>query len=323
MGSKKTGKTGKSGKHSVLKAGATSMSDTFQQMNLGRLILTAKTHWPFTIDELASGTAQIAQYTILDCLHVDDTAPLFLVTTKRKKSKANLRLISFSEVQDKQILRELANLYEKASKISNRHVIKVFETGFSGPDTYLVTEHLSGRNLKGKIRKAFNPKRAILYTAQIASGLNALHQAGIVHGALEPGNILLRDDDQLVISDFSLALLLCKHPDCSEIWKLAGMPYYVSPEHVNGKRIVPSCDFYALGVILCEMLTGNPPYTQGSDTDVKYAHIGSPVPELPKKLAVLQPILDKLLAKKQNKRYPDAMTLIDDLVHVQTQMTKA
>ena len=91
---------------------------------------------------------------------------------------------------------------------------------------------------------------------------------------------------------------------------LLGSPYYMSPEQALGESLDARSDFYSLGIICYEMLTGQRPYTGGTAMEVLQQHVSSPMPELPQDLARYQPFVARLLAKSRGERFASAAEII-------------
>jgi serine/threonine protein kinase len=97
---------------------------------------------------------------------------------------------------------------------------------------------------------------------------------------------------------------------------VVGTPYYLSPEQATGRTITPQSDLYSLGIMMFEMLTGKRPFGAETLEQLLAHHLHAPTPPLPAQHAALQPIVNKLTAKKPEERYASAQALLVDLARV-------
>jgi serine/threonine protein kinase len=131
-----------------------------------------------------------------------------------------------------------------------------------------------------------------------------------VHRDLKPPNVMLRENDAVALIDFGLARSLDGNTASTQTGVLLGSPYYMSPEQALGEPLDARSDFYSLGVICYEMLTGSKPYTGGTALEVLQQHVSAPVPVLPAVEARYQPLLTGLLAKSRAERFGSATEII-------------
>ena len=108
--------------------------------------------------------------------------------------------------------------------------------------------------------------------AQMASALQVVHEVGVLHRDLKPGNIMLRADGSLAIIDFGLAKHVDVPVDMTGTGEIFGTPYYMSPEQGHGQELDVRSDLYSLGVIFYEMLTRRKPYLAATPMGVIYLH---------------------------------------------------
>ena len=107
-------------------------------------------------------------------------------------------------------------------------------------------------------------QKAINWSIDIATGMAVAHQVGIVHRDLKPANILIDEDGLLKIVDFGVAAAASKEDtQLTKTGYVIGSPKYMAPEQILGKKVDYRADIYSLGVMIYEMLTGTPPYTEG------------------------------------------------------------
>jgi serine/threonine-protein kinase PpkA len=122
--------------------------------------------------------------------------------------------------------------------------------------------------------------------------------------------VMLRENDGVALIDFGLARSLLGNTASTHTGVLLGSPYYMSPEQALGETLDARSDFYSLGIICYEMLTGSKPYTGDTAMEVLQQHVSAPMPALPPELARYQSFLDRLLAKSRGDRFATAAEII-------------
>ena len=203
--------------------------------------------------------------------------------------------------------------YDLIRKVDSPRIVKLHELGMADGHVYLVMEYFAHGSLRQKLRGPVARATALDYTRQIASALDIVHRAGIIHRDLKPANVMLRADGSLVLIDFGTAKYAGGEVTLTRTGAVMGTPHYMSPEQCTGAELTPASDLYALGVMLYEMLTGQLPYTAATPLAVMYKHQYAPLPVLPSPLADLQPLLETLLAKMPEQRFPRARELVQEI----------
>jgi serine/threonine protein kinase len=194
---------------------------------------------------------------------------------------------------------------------------------------FIVTELLRGEDL-GKVMAAFPDglavSRALDFGVQLADALIAAHAKGIVHRDLKPANIFIQVGDRLKVCDFGLARDLNSASSLSMAGDVIGTPAYMAPEQWVGPAASPSVDLYALGCILHEMVTGEPPFTGPGLPVVMHQHLTeSPVPSHDLNPEVPEPLNDlvvSLLAKDAADRPQKAADVRAALAQISTDLYK-
>jgi len=196
--------------------------------------------------------------------------------------------------------------YTAIVAIRDPSVVQIHDYGIHAGYEYLVMEYLPRGDLKARMQQGMTEQEALRYVAQIAAALQVVHHAGLLHRDLKPPNVMLRENGDVALIDFGLARALDGSTPSTRTGVLRGSPYYMSPEQALGEVLDARSDFYSLGIMYYEMLTGKKPYTGGSAMDVLQQHVNAPLPTLPKALVHHEPILLKLLAKSREDRYATA-----------------
>jgi len=200
--------------------------------------------------------------------------------------------------------------YTAVMAVRSPLVVEIYDYGVHAGFEYLAMEYLPRGDLKARIQRGVSEREALHFVAQIAAALQVVHEAGLVHRDLKPPNVMLRENDAVALIDFGLARSLDGNTVSTQTGVLLGSPYYMSPEQALGEPLDARSDFYSLGIICYEMLTGSKPYTGGTAMEVLQQHVSAPLPALPAELARYQPLLTGLLAKSRAERLGSAQEII-------------
>ena len=196
--------------------------------------------------------------------------------------------------------------YEIAERIRHPNIVRLHELGIADDHAYLAMEYFPRGDLRRRMKGGLAPAECLHYAGQIAEVLGAIHEAGILHRDLKPGNVMLRTEEQLALIDFGMAKQAMLQMELTDKGLIFGTPHYMSPEQGHGQRLDARSDLYSLGVMLYEMLSGEKPYRADNPMTVLYMHRNSPIPRLAPELASLQPLIERLLSKEAADRFPDA-----------------
>ena len=182
-----------------------------------------------------------------------------------------------------------------AARLSHENIARVYDYG--EPDDsrppFLVMELIDGPSLDGVLLGGpLDPALTAQVIGQAAAGLQAAHQAGLIHRDIKPGNLLVSPDGTVKVADFGISHAVGAEP-MTGTGLLLGTPGYLAPERVTGGSATPASDLYALGVVAWECLAGRPPYT-GPALEVALAHRDQGLPPLP---AGVPPALADLIAE--------------------------
>ncbi len=166
-------------------------------------------------------------------------------------------------------------------RVSHRNVARVFELGESDGERFFTLEYIEGESLRALLDRtgALSVQRALELGVAMAKGLAAAHEVGVVHRDLKPDNVLLGRDGRIAITDFGIAASF-ERTGAAETTSFAGTPLYMAPEQVDRSRpITQQCDVYALGAVLFELLTGEPPFHEATALATAAARLTRPAPD--------------------------------------------
>ena len=207
-----------------------------------------------------------------------------------------------------------------ASKISHKNILRIHDLGDAGGVKFITMALVEGTDLSGLIEKGGRLPfdRALKFTRQLCSALEAAHNEGVVHRDLKPQNILIDQSDNIYVSDFGLAKSLeAEATMMTRSGQILGTPRYMSPEQVEARDVDHRADIYSMGLIIYEMFTADIPFRGESAMQLMYQRVTAEpqdprtiFPEMPDYLAT---IILKCLERDPAKRYQTAREVLDDL----------
>jgi eukaryotic-like serine/threonine-protein kinase len=219
---------------------------------------------------------------------------------------------------DPEVARRFLYEIKLARRISHSRVCRIHEYGEADGIAFISMEYISGLSLKMHLA-AGTPSLSHKFdlALQIAEGLAAIHQHGIVHRDLKSANIMVDQRGAVKILDFGIA----KQTDGGTAGltagdRIFGTPEYMSPEQVEGGAADARSDIYALGCVIFEIFTGRPPFQAETPYATLLKHLKEPPPldaATPGLPAVLLPVLSRSLAKERNARFRSVTDLMTAL----------
>jgi eukaryotic-like serine/threonine-protein kinase len=172
-----------------------------------------------------------------------------------------VKVLADNLAADPELRRRFAREALLAERLSHPNVVSVLAHGETDGRAYIVLEYVDGRSLADELKSAgrLPAERVIELGAQAAAGLAHAHEQGLVHRDVKPHNLLLAKDGTLKVSDFGIARLV-DGTQLTQIGTVLGTAEYLAPEQAAGEETTGAADVYALGAVMYELLTGEPPY---------------------------------------------------------------
>ncbi|HMP72283.1 MAG TPA: serine/threonine-protein kinase [Kiritimatiellia bacterium] len=223
----------------------------------------------------------------------------------------------------KTALGEDAKLYEgflkearAAAALNHRNIVQIYSCGQENGQPYIAMELVAGGRLDQMIGKptSLSETRILEIALDVAEGLRAAHDVGLIHSDIKPANILIDPLGTAKIVDFGLAQFVSAQQDKGEIW---GTPYYISPERARGAAADHRSDIYSLGATLFHAFTGQVPFDGKTAVDVVLARLKQPPPDLSSLRPGLQSqtiaLVNRMMAVDSVMRYPTSASLMADM----------
>lgn len=197
------------------------------------------------------------------------------------------------------------------ASLNDPSVITIHDLGLLDDGrAYISMEYVDGGDLEHRLKEPVSVREAISMLRSLAQALQYVHTHGVIHRDIKPANILFRKDGSLLLTDFGIAKQEDTDIKLTRDGVAVGSPGYMSPEQAQAQPLDGRTDIYALGVIFSEMLLGKNEFEADSFVETSMNHIQMEVPQLPFAISQYQILLEKMLAKKPEKRFKNAETLI-------------
>jgi serine/threonine-protein kinase len=199
-----------------------------------------------------------------------------------------------------------------AANLSHPNIVTVHDFGFADNLLFIVMEFIPGKDLKQLIRERgrFSLETGIPLIIQACAGLGYAHRAGLVHCDVKPHNMLVSTDGRLKVTDFGIARALATITPGEKTDVVWGSPLYFAPEQARGEALSPASDVYSIGVVMYELLSGTPPFTASTPSELARLHMSArPIPireYIPEIPTALEEIIMKVLSKEPSARYRTA-----------------
>ncbi len=196
------------------------------------------------------------------------------------------------------------------ARVNDPGVVQIFDIGHAVEGPYYVAELVEGESLAERLLRGPLPvAEACAVAGQLCRALASAHAQGIVHCDVKPANVLLTADGRVKVGDFGVARL-AEGTSQAPSATIAGTPRYMSPEQARGRPTTPATDVYSAGVVLYEMLAGEPPFVHGSAVELGLRHLQDEPPMLPERVPrALREVVDRALAKDPADRYSDGAAM--------------
>ncbi len=211
------------------------------------------------------------------------------------------------------------------ANLQHPHILPLHDSGEADGFLYYVMPFVEGETLRQRIdrEKQLGVKDALAITTKVADALDYAHERGVVHRDIKPANVLLSERGEPLVADFGIALAVAQAGSgrITETGLSLGTPHYMSPEQATGDRDVdPRSDVYALGCVLYEMLSGDPPFSASSAQAVLVKILTTDAPPITAVRRTVPPHVEGVLARALEKlpadRFESAaefMTALDDV----------
>lgn len=309
-------------------APATSSSNTEETaqampLQFGHEVLSAESEAAEGIETATQQMMLLPGYELMGLLGRGGTSVVYKARHSNLRRLVALKMILGGANAEPEQLMRFRIEAETVAKLQHPNIVQIYEVGVYESCIYLALEYVEGVTVAEKYaRKAAPPAEAARLVEAMARGVQHAHERGVVHRDLKPANVLLTMEGMPKIADFGLAKHVGSESMPNLHMSLQGTPAYMAPEQTVLEKdaesaITTAVDIYALGAILYELLTGQPPFLADTVQET-LRKVVQDAPPSPRRLNPAIPldlelICLKCLRKEPSQRYPTAEMLAQDL----------
>ncbi|RMG37507.1 MAG: serine/threonine protein kinase [Planctomycetota bacterium] len=270
----------------------------------------------------------LGDFRLLRRLGAGGMAEVYLAEQISLKRQVAIKVLRGHAVADESYVARFQREALAAASLNHPNIVQVYAVGEQDGIYYIAQEYVHGLNLRQYLARKGPPSAAVAVRImkQVAAALQAAADAGIVHRDIKPENILLTPKGQVKVADFGLAKVQndAGNATLTQVGTTMGTPLYMSPEQVSGKPLDHRSDIYSFGVTCYHLLAGRPPFRGQTAVSIAIQHLNdAPRPlaewrsDLPPKLIQ---IVERMMQKDPQQRYPSARAILEDLREVERQL---
>ncbi len=269
--------------------------------------LQIKWLWDGKFNDLVLG-----QYVILEKLGEGGMGEVFRARHQRMQRDVALKVIRKEKLGNAEAVKRFEREVQSAAQLNHENVVMAYDAAHHRDILYFAMELVDGITLSQKVKEEgpLPIVKACQYIRQASLGLQHAYERGLIHRDIKPSNILLTKNEIVKLLDLGLARTQTAHPDDpSQITAegiVLGTPDFISPEQArNSHETDIRSDIYSLGCTLYWLLTGSPPYPEGTPTEKLLQHVEYPTPMITSVRADIPPLLEQIIAKMMAKNPAD------------------
>jgi eukaryotic-like serine/threonine-protein kinase len=268
---------------------------------------------------------RLGRFEILGSLGAGGMGEVYRARDDQLKRDVAIKVLPAAFSDDAERRRRFEQEARAAGGLNHPNILAVYDVGVERGASYIVTELLDGETLRERMAgRPLPPRKAVDYARQIANGLAAAHDRGVVHRDIKPGNLFVTTDGRIKILDFGLAKLI--GPDTSRNTEtltvdgtqrtVMGTVAYMSPELARGLHVDHRTDIFSFGVVVYEMLSGFPPFQRVTPGDTLNAILQDEAEDLPRfdpEIPGLERLVRHCLEKQPAERFQNLRDLLFQL----------
>ena len=214
------------------------------------------------------------RYEILEVLGEGGMAFVYKAMDTQLERFVAIKTLKPNYVNQETFVERFRREAKTAANLNHPNIVQIFDWGIE-EEPFFVMEYIEGNTLTSIIAKnrTISLSDVLFIGAQVASGLQAAHQKGLVHRDIKPGNIMITPDGKVKVTDFGIVSLQNEESDITKTGSILGTASYISPEQAQGKPVSIESDLYSLGTVLYELIAGKPPFSGESPISTATKHL--------------------------------------------------
>ena len=220
---------------------------------------------------------------------------------------------------DEKFVRRFQREALSASSLAHPNIVEMYDVGEDNGLYYIVMEYIDGKTIKQLLKKrgSLTISEAIDIMLQLTDGMTHAHDSYIIHRDLKPQNVMIKDDGQIKITDFGIAMAL-NSTQLTQTNSVMGSVHYLPPEQASGKGCTTKSDIYSMGIIFYELLSGSLPFRGDNAVEIALKHMRDPLPSLRDDNSAIPQSIENIIrratAKNPKNRYDDVKSMHVDLL---------
>lgn len=261
---------------------------------------------------------QLGNYQIVELVGKGGMAGVFRAHQPSMNRDVAVKIMSQALSEDEAFVARFKNEARLIAQLEHPHILPVHDFGEEQGLLYIVMRYLPAGDLEDRIPSRGMPvRKALPIIRQIASALDYAHSKGVIHRDLKPSNVMIDSQNNAFLTDFGIAKSMEGTQNLTGTGSIVGTPTYMSPEQGLGEEIDSRSDLYSLGVMVYEILIGDPPFIADNPMAVMLKHIND-LPSNPSEInpaitPAVSAVILRSLAKERDARYQTAVEMAEAL----------
>jgi serine/threonine protein kinase len=272
----------------------------------------------FELDPTTGRPLQVAGYRIEDVAGRGGMGVVYRAQHMHLGRTVALKLLNPELAASEEFRERFIREARAAAELEHPNIVPVYDAGEVEGRLYLAMKFIEGTDLAQLLEQEtkLSPDRVMPLLEQLADALDAAHANGLIHRDVKPANALL-EGDRLYLTDFGLTRRVDSTRPLTATGRAVGTAAYLAPEQIRGEPLDRRVDVYALGCVMFQCLSGNPPYLRDTDMLIMWAHVGAEPPslsaEVPGLPSTVDRVIKKALAKSREDRYDTCGQFISEM----------